>query len=103
MIVITEYALVEQELLTIIQYMHYVWCGDRRLEDTNFKDYETSLHQYTKSQYTKACCLYTQILIILKVTIHLTIFSTRSQSTLVLTRDMKSQCTLTSGCLLDGA
>ena len=103
MIVIAEYALVEQEFLTRIQYMHCVWCGDRRLEDTNFKDYETSLHQYTKSQYTKACCLYTQILIILKVTLHLTIFSTRSESTLVLTRDMKSQYLLTFGCLFNGA
>ena len=69
MTVIVGYALVEQELLTKIQYMKYTcvpfdqysmycaWCGDRRLVVANLKDYEPSLHMQTHG--TRKTCLYT--------------------------------------------
>ena len=37
-----------------------LWCGDRRIVVANFKDYEPSLHQYTKSQHKEnALSIYT--------------------------------------------
>ena len=54
MAVIAGYSQVQQEPLTKILYMKYTclpfalcMVRDRRLVVANFKDYETSLHQYT--------------------------------------------------------
>ena len=42
----------------LVCHLHCAWCGDRRLVVANVKGYESSLHQYTKSQ-TKKNVVYT--------------------------------------------